>query len=166
MVSESLEILLAEDDEGQAFLVQRNLERAGIANRITRVVDGQQALDYVYRQGRFALREVAGPLLLILDINMPRIDGVEVLAKLKADKDTAKLPVIMLTTTDDPREIERCYNLGCNVYITKPVEYEDFVEAVRRLGLFLQIVQVPEQEGGSGRQYERGAQRNYSDCGR
>jgi CheY-like chemotaxis protein len=149
MISESLEILLAEDDEGQAFLVQRNLERAGISNRITRVVDGQQALDFIFRQGRFAAREITGPLLLILDINMPRIDGIEVLTKLKATKETAKLPVIMLTTTDDPREIERCYDLGCNVYITKPVEYEDFVEAVKRLGLFLQIVQVPEQDWGN-----------------
>lgn len=166
MISESLEILLAEDDEGQAFLVQRNLERAGIANRITRVVDGQQALDFIHRQGRFAMREVTGPLLVILDINMPRIDGVEVLGKLKTDKETAKLPVIMLTTTDDPREIQRCYDLGCNVYITKPVEYEDFVEAVRRLGLFLQIVQVPEQDRGSGRQYESGAQRDNSHRGR
>jgi CheY-like chemotaxis protein len=149
MTSESLEILLAEDDEGQAFLVQRNLERAGISNRITRVVDGQQALDFIFRQGRFTAREITGPLLLILDINMPRIDGIEVLTKLKATKETAKLPVIMLTTTDDPREIERCYDLGCNVYITKPVEYEDFVEAVKRLGLFLQIVQVPEQDWGN-----------------
>lgn len=144
MIAEALEILLAEDDEGQAFLVQRNLERAGIANRITRVVDGQQALDFVWRRGAFADRVEQGPLLVILDINMPRIDGIEVLAKLKADSTTCKLPVIMLTTTDDPREIERCYELGCNVYITKPVEYDDFVEAVKRLGLFLQIVQVPQ----------------------
>jgi CheY-like chemotaxis protein len=151
MPNEALEILLAEDDEGQAFLVQRNLERAGIANCITRVVDGQQALDFIFREGRFAAREIAGPLLLILDINMPRIDGIEVLTKLKADKATSMLPVIMLTTTDDPREIERCYDLGCNVYITKPVEYEDFVEAVKRLGLFLQIVQVPEQSWANGR---------------
>lgn len=151
MPSEALEILLAEDDEGQAFLVQRNLERAGVANRVTRVVDGQQALDYIHCRGRFAAREVSGPLLLILDINMPRIDGVEVLTKLKSNPETAKLPVIMLTTTDDPREIERCYELGCNVYITKPVEYDDFVEAVKRLGLFLQIVQVPELNRGDGR---------------
>ena len=118
--------------------------RAAASNRITRVADGQQALDFVYRRGAFADRVESGPLLVILDINMPRIDGVEVLSKLKADAATSKLPVIMLTTTDDPREIERCYELGCNVYITKPVEYDDFVEAVKRLGLFLQIVQVPQ----------------------
>lgn len=144
MIAEALEILLAEDDEGQAFLILRNLERAGISNRITHVVDGQQALNFVYQRGKFAHREQGSPLLLILDINMPRIDGTEVLSSLKADPRTSKLPIIMLTTTDDPREIERCYELGCNVYITKPVEYQDFVEAVKRLGLFLQIVQVPQ----------------------
>jgi CheY-like chemotaxis protein len=147
--SEPLEILLAEDDEGQAFLVQRNLERAGIANGITHVIDGQEALDFVSRRGRFADRKAAGPLLLILDINMPRLNGVEVLSEIRANKETAKLPVIMLTTTDDPREIERCYELGCNNYITKPVEYDDFAEAVKRLGLFLQIVQMPKHELGA-----------------
>ncbi len=88
MTSKAIEILLAEDDEGQAFLVQRNLERAGITNRITHVVDGQQALDFVHRQGKFAEREEMGPLLLILDINMPFIDGVEVLTAVRADQHT------------------------------------------------------------------------------
>jgi CheY-like chemotaxis protein len=141
---ESLEILLAEDDDGQAYLVQRNLERAGVANRVTRVADGQEALDFVNRQGSFVGREVMGPLLLILDINMPLVDGVEVLTAVRANKETMRLPVIMLTTTDDPREIERCYELGCNVYITKPVGYDKFAEAVKSLGLFLQLIQVPQ----------------------
>src|SRR5580658_5249008 len=142
--NESLEILLAEDDDGQAFLVQKNLERAGVTNRITRVADGQEALDFVNRQGAFAGREATGSLLLILDINMPLVDGVEVLTAVRANKETVRLPVIMLTTTDDPREIERCYQLGCNVYITKPVGYDKFAEAVKSLGLFLQLIQVPQ----------------------
>jgi CheY-like chemotaxis protein len=142
---EPLIVLLAEDDEGHATLVQRNLKRAGITNRIVHVPDGQAALDFVRRDGGFTDRVRNGPLLLLLDVNMPRIDGVEVLRQIKADPATEKLPVIMLTTTDDPREIERCYALGCSVYITKPVEYDEFVEAVRRLGLFLQIVAVPEE---------------------
>jgi CheY-like chemotaxis protein len=145
MNTEALEILLAEDDEGHAFLVQRNLERAGIANRIVHVTDGQAALDYIRCQGPYSGRDPSGRLLLVLDINMPRVDGVEVLNQVKSADDTQKLPVIMLTTTDDPREIERCYQLGCNVYITKPVDYHDFVEAVKRLGLLLQVVQVPGQ---------------------
>jgi CheY-like chemotaxis protein len=138
--------LLAEDDDGHAFLVSRNLARAGISNEIVHVPDGQAALDYVRREGDFADRDPGSALLLILDINMPRVDGVEVLAQLKSSEATSKLPVIMLTTTDDPREIERCYQLGCSVYITKPVEYESFVEAVRRLGLLLQVVQIPQEE--------------------
>jgi len=146
MANEPLIIVLAEDDEGHASLVQRNLRRAGIANEVVWMGDGQQALDYIRREGEFAGRSLSGPLLLILDINMPRLDGVEVLRRIKSDKGTSKIPVIMLTTTDDPREIERCYQLGCSVYVTKPVEYDSFVEAVRRLGLFLQVVQVPTEE--------------------
>jgi CheY-like chemotaxis protein len=146
MQAKPIDILLAEDDEGHAYLVQTNLKRAGIVNDITHVKDGQEALDYIYRRGEFASRDFGDPLLMILDINMPRIDGLEVLAKIKSDEATASLPVIMLTTTDDPREVERCYQLGCNVYITKPVAYEEFVEAVKRLGLLLQVVQVPPEE--------------------
>ncbi|MDB5335071.1 MAG: rcp1 2 [Planctomycetaceae bacterium] len=147
MHSEPFVILLAEDDQGHADLVEINLQRAGIANRIVHVKDGQEALDYFACQGRFAQRVRGGPLLAILDINMPRLDGVEVLARLKADEQTSSLPVIMLTTTDDPREVERCYQLGCSVYITKPVGYDSFVEAIRRLGLFLQVVSIPSEVG-------------------
>ncbi len=147
MHSEPFVILLAEDDQGHADLVEINLQRAGIVNRIVHVKDGQEALDYFACQGRFAERVRGGPLLAILDINMPRLDGVEVLARLKADELTAALPVIMLTTTDDPREVERCYQLGCSVYITKPVGYDSFVEAIRRLGLFLQVVSIPAEIG-------------------
>jgi CheY-like chemotaxis protein len=136
-------ILLAEDDDGHASLIGRNLQRAGLANEVVRVADGREALDYIRREGRFAERTMGPPLLLLLDINMPRVDGVEVLRQLKADDRTASLPVIMLTTTDDPREIKHCYELGCNVYVTKPVDYTDFVEAIKRLGLFLAVVKVP-----------------------
>lgn len=145
MKTQPLVILLAEDDDGHALLVQKNLCRAGLTNEIVRVKDGQAALDFLFREKEFSSRP-AGPLLAVLDINMPLVDGIEALSRIKADERTAKFPVIMLTTTDDPREVDRCYTLGCSVYITKPVEYEPFVEAVRRLGLFLQIVQVPQQD--------------------
>ena len=145
MVTETLTILLAEDDEGHASLIQRNLRRAGIVNETKHVLDGQEALDFIRFEGRHADRVPTGPLLLVLDINMPRVDGVEVLRQVKADARTAKLPVVMLTTTDDPREVERCYAFGCSVYITKPVEYAAFVEALQRLGLFLQIVKLPRE---------------------
>ena len=142
MTAEPLLILLAEDDEGHAELIRINLQRARIINEIVHVTDGQEALDYIHRQGRFADRK-GGPLVVLLDIEMPRLDGVEVLRQLKADPRTVKIPVIMLTTTDDPREIERCYGLGCNIYITKPVYYEVFHEALLQLGGFLQYVSVP-----------------------
>jgi CheY-like chemotaxis protein len=143
MSRDAITILLAEDDDGHAVLVERNLRRAGVSNRIERMRDGQDALDYLNARGPHAGRRPDGPLLMLLDINMPRVDGVEALRQLKADPATAQLPVIMLTTTDDPREVQRCYELGCSVYITKPVAYDQFVEAVERLGLFLSIISVP-----------------------
>ena len=146
MADRELVILLAEDDEGHAYLVQQNLQDAGLANRIVHLKDGQEALDYIHCAGAFRDRVPNGPLMLLLDINMPRADGLEVLRQLKADPKTAEIPVIMLTTTDDPREVKRCYELGCSSYITKPVEYDRFVEAIRRLGLFLAIVQVPRED--------------------
>jgi CheY-like chemotaxis protein len=145
MSHEPLVILLAEDDDGHAQLVQRNLKRSGVVNTIVHVRDGQEALDYIRSQGDYASRPRRTHLLVLLDINMPRVDGVEVLRQIKDDPQHNKLPVIMLTTTDDPREIENCYQLGCSIYVTKPVAYEAFVEAVSRLGLFLQIVQVPSE---------------------
>lgn len=148
MAAEALTIVLAEDDDGHATLIERNLERAGLVNGLIRVADGQEVLDLIYGQGAFAGRGLNTKLLLLLDIKMPRVDGVEVLRQVKSDPRTEMIPVIMLTTTDDPREIERCYQLGCNVYITKPVAYDAFVDAIKRLGLFLQVVQVPERSGG------------------
>jgi CheY-like chemotaxis protein len=143
MPSETILIVLAEDDDGHATLVERNLARVGVANSIIRLRDGQEALDFLLsRQGNQA--RGAQPILLLLDIKMPRVDGIEVLRQLKADPETSLIPVIMLTTTDDPREVHRCYELGCSVYITKPVDYQAFVEAINRLGLFLQVIRIPD----------------------
>ena len=144
MTYEPLTILLAEDDEGHAELIRLNLERARVIDEIVHVPDGQEALDYIRREGSYADRR-QGPLIAILDIKMPVLDGVETLRQLKADARTAMIPVIMLTTTDDPREVEHCYQLGCNIYITKPVEYERFCEVLRELGMFLQFVAVPNE---------------------
>jgi CheY-like chemotaxis protein len=146
MLAEPMVVLMAEDDDGHATLTQRNLKRSGVVNEIIHVKDGRAALDFVRREGAYAGRDPNGPLLVLLDINMPRVDGVEVLRQLKADERTAQVPVIMLTTTDDPREIQHCYELGCSVYVTKPVVYDEFTEAVQRLGLFLAIVRVPRED--------------------
>jgi CheY-like chemotaxis protein len=152
MAAEPIHIVLAEDDDGHATLIQRNLERAGLVNGLVRVKDGQEALDYIRGEGACAGQPPHGNVLLLLDINMPRLGGIDVLRLLKGDSRTASIPVIMLTTTDDPREIERCYQMGCSVYVTKPVEYAAFIEAIKRLGLFLQVVRVPRSgltgEGG------------------
>ena len=136
-------ILLVEDDDGHAKLVEINLKRAGVANPIIRAKDGMEALDYVLSRGSYADQPAPHILLILLDINMPRMDGVETLRQLKSNEALKSIPVIMLTTTDDPREVERCYELGCNIYITKPVEYDQFAEAIRRLGLFLQVIAMP-----------------------
>jgi CheY-like chemotaxis protein len=136
-------IVLVEDDDGQALLVEKNLRRAGLSNNFLRLKDGQEALDYFFDGAGAPNVLPFEQLVVLLDVNMPRVGGVEVLKRLKENVVTASIPIVMLTTTDDPREIERCYEYGCNLYITKPVEYEAFIEAVRRLGFFLQIIKVP-----------------------
>ncbi|MFH1153665.1 MAG: response regulator [Pseudomonadota bacterium] len=136
-------ILIAEDDEGHAVLIQKNLRRAGITNQILHFKDGQETLDFLFRTGPGLHRLSKTPYLLLLDIRMPKVDGIEVLKKIKQDKELKKLPVTMITTTDDPREVEKCHRLGCSNYITKPVDYESFIEATRKLGLFLSVIQIP-----------------------
>ena len=136
-------ILMVEDDPGHARLIERNLRRAHVTNEIVVIGDGQEAVDYLFKKNDYAAAAHAAPLLVLLDLNLPGLDGYQVLTRLKADERTRHLPIIILTTTDDPREIEKCYALGCNVYVTKPVPYEQFAEAIRRLGLFLSVVKVP-----------------------
>ena len=139
-------ILLAEDDPGHARLIERNLRRASINNDIHTVADGQQALDYLFCEGEYADRKNSIPLMVLLDLNMPVLDGYQVLKNMKQDNRTKSTPVIVLTTTDDAREVTRCYDLGCNVYVTKPVEYEQFSEAIRKLGMFLMVAVIPDKE--------------------
>ena len=140
-------IVIAEDDDGHATLIEKNLKRAGILNEIIRFKDGQETLDYLFQKGKGARRENNKALMLLLDIRMPKVDGVEVLREVKADKELRKIPVIMITTTDDPREVENCHALGCSNYVTKPIDYDKFVEAIRQLGLFLLVVEVPNING-------------------
>lgn len=140
---EPVTILLVEDDEGHARLVTKNLRRGGFSNDIVHVTNGQEALDLIYAHGAYAGKPRPGQLLVLLDLNMPVLDGYQVLERLKGDASTRAIPVIILTTTDDGKEIMRCYELGCNIYITKPVEYDAFTAAIRELGLFLTIMTVP-----------------------
>ena len=140
-------IVIAEDDDGHATLIEKNLKRAGVLNEIIRFKDGQETLDFLFQKGKGPKRENGKALLLLLDIRMPKLDGVEVLRQVKADKELRKIPVIMITTTDDPREVENCHALGCSNYVTKPIDYDKFVGAIRQLGLFLLVVEVPEIDG-------------------
>jgi CheY-like chemotaxis protein len=140
-------ILLVEDDPGHTRLVEKNLRRAHIKNGIHFATNGQEAIDYLFCEGEYANNKRASDLLVLLDLNLPVLDGYQVLERMKGDERTKRIPVIILTTTDDPREVSRCYELGCNVYITKPVEYEQFSEAIRNLGLFLLVVMIPDGGG-------------------
>jgi CheY-like chemotaxis protein len=139
-------IVLVEDDPGHARLIEKGLRRANIKNEIVTLSDGQQALDYLFCEGEYAGDAPRELLLILLDLNLPVLDGYQVLERLKADDRTKRFPVIVLTTTDDAREVSRCYNLGCSVYITKPVGYEQFSDSIRKLGLFLSVVTVPNGE--------------------
>jgi CheY-like chemotaxis protein len=136
-------ILIVDDDEGHAILVRQNLEAAGLNNRIDHFRDGQAVLDFFFHPDGTPSRHPGEVYLILLDIRMPKVDGIEVLRRVKADPDLRKIPVIMLTTTDDHREVERCHQLGCSVYIQKPVDYDKFAEAIRRLGLFVTLLLVP-----------------------
>ena len=139
---QEITILLVEDDPGHARLIEKNLRRSNITNEIITVSDGQQALDYLFSEGGYQGGECASPLLVLLDLNMPVLDGYQVLERMKADERTQHIPVVILTTTDDRREVARCYDLGCNIYVTKPVYYQQFSEAIRKLGLFLSVVTI------------------------
>lgn len=142
MVPKILSILLAEDDEGHAELIQDGLARAGLTNPVRHFSDGADLwafLEQTIPQG--SCPDEVGYLVL-LDINMPRMNGVEVLRRIKGEPCLKPIPVIMLTTTDDPREVEACYKLGCSFYITKPLDFPRFLETLKRLGLFLQVVQL------------------------
>jgi CheY-like chemotaxis protein len=136
-------VLIADDDLGHIRLIEKNLHRAGLHNPIERFDNGQDILDFLFGRGA-RRRAKEAPYLLLLDIRMPKVDGVEVLRQIKADPELKKIPVIMLTTTDDPREVEHCHALGCSNYVVKPVDYEKFAEAIKQFGLFVALVQVPE----------------------
>ncbi|HVW74244.1 MAG TPA: response regulator [Rhizomicrobium sp.] len=139
-------IVMVEDDEGHARLIERNIRRAGINNTIRHFTNGRSALDFLYGKGADA-DVLKGPCLVLLDLNLPDMSGTDILKRLKNDDTHRRTPIVVLTTTDDKNEIQRCYDLGCNVYITKPVEYDSFAHAIQQLGLFLSVIQVPEIEG-------------------
>jgi CheY-like chemotaxis protein len=136
-------VLIAEDDDGHAELIKFAFEEAGLKNQFLRFKNGQENLDFLFQRGPGPKREEGHHYLLLLDIRMPKLDGVQVLGVIKKNSVLKDIPVIMLTTTDDPREIQTCYQLGCNCYITKPVDFKAFSSSLKQVGLFLMVVSVP-----------------------
>jgi len=143
---QAVTIVMVEDDEGHARLIEKNIRRAGVNNEIIPFADGTSALEYMMGADGSGEASARRHLLVLLDLNLPDMTGVDILAKVKANRHTRRSPVVILTTTDDQREIQRCYDLGANVYITKPVNYESFANAIRQLGLFFSVMQIPETD--------------------
>jgi CheY-like chemotaxis protein len=142
-------ILIAEDDAGHFELIKRNLWLYCVDSEIINFRDGQEVLDFLFKNGNRAKHKESKCYLLLLDIRMPKVDGREVLQRIKEDEELRKIPVIMLTTTDEVEEIERCYQIGCSFYMVKPIDYNKFMKAVENLGAFLSLegVRVPLVDG-------------------
>ena len=136
-------ILLAEDDPRDVELTLSALAEHHLDNRVTVVHDGEQALDYLYRRGRFSARTAGNPILLMLDLKMPKVDGLEVLKTIKADKALQSIPVVMLSSSRETPDLAECYRHGVNAYVVKPVDFASFIEAVRQLGTFWAAINEP-----------------------
>jgi two-component system response regulator len=135
--SGEVEILLVEDNPADAELTLRALRRNNLANKVHWVKDGEQALEFMFRTGAYARRDpVAVPKLVMLDIKMPKVDGIEVLRRLKANEETRTVPVVVMTSSNEERDVVESYRLGVNSYIVKPVQFESFLETVAKIGLY------------------------------
>jgi len=142
-MSRPVTIIMIEDDEGHARLIERNIRRSSVNNEIVSFTSGTAASNYLFGSDGLGMDHKGEASLILLDLNLPDMGGIEILQRVKANSYLKSTPVVVLTTTDDSREISRCYELGCNVYITKPVNYESFATAIRQLGLFFSVIQVP-----------------------
>jgi CheY-like chemotaxis protein len=142
-MNKDVQILIAEDNEGHFSLIKKNLRRTGIQNKIVHFVNGQETLDFLFHESRRKEKEIERRYVLLLDIRMPKVDGLEVLKKIKSTPDLKRLPIIMMTTSTTPSDIDRCYELGCNIYIIKPIEYENFSDALRKVGFFFSVIEAP-----------------------
>ena len=142
-MSSPVKIVMIEDDEGHARLIERNIRRSGVNTEILPFANGTDAVKYLFGTDGTAVEHKDQALLILLDLNLPDMTGIDILKRIKDNKHIKCAPVVVLTTTDDEQEIKRCYELGCNVYITKPVNYENFANAIRQLGLFFSVIKVP-----------------------
>jgi len=135
-----VEILLAEDNETDAELAIRALTKSKVANRVVWVKDGEEALDYMFRRGDYAGRKGGDPRLVLLDLKMPKVDGAQVLAELKRDARTRSIPVVVMTSSKEERDLEETYRNGVNSYVVKPLDFDQFVEVVAKIGLYWVVV--------------------------
>jgi CheY-like chemotaxis protein len=133
---EQVEILLVEDNERDAELTMRALKKGGLANKLLWVKDGQQALDYLFRQGEFSGREDVVPRLVLLDLKMPRVDGIEVLRQIRSDPKLKLIPVVVMTSSQEEKDLDQTYDLGVNSYIVKPVDFAAVADIVRQAGFY------------------------------
>ena len=145
MIDNNINILLVEDNPDDELLARRAFKKSHIANEIVVVRDGQEALDYLFGEGQYAGRDISiRPQVILLDLKLPKVDGLEVLQRMRADERTKRLPVVVLTSSDEQQDIVESYNLGANSYVRKPVDFEQFNEAVLQLGLYwLVLNQAP-----------------------
>ncbi len=143
VISNAVTIVMIEDDAGHAQLIKKNIRKAGVNNELVECSDGGAALKFLLGEDGTGAGNQRKQLLILLDLNLPDMTGTDILKVIKGNPHLKRSPVVILTTTDDDREIKRCYDLGANVYITKPLNYEGFANAIRQLGLFLTVMQVP-----------------------
>jgi CheY-like chemotaxis protein len=136
-------ILLVEDNPKDLELALIALERSNLANEVVVVRDGKEALDYLFRNGAYAERPQGNPAVVLLDLKLPKIDGIQVLEKLKAEPALQAIPVVMLTTSREEKDLIRSYQLGVNAYVVKPVGFKDFIAAIQELGIFWAVVNEP-----------------------
>jgi two-component system response regulator len=140
---QAIEILLVEDNMNDAELALTALNEYNLANKVEHVKDGPEALDFVFSTGKYSGKNMPAPKLILLDLKMPKLNGLEVLKRLKSDENTKKIPVIMLTSSQEEPDIEQAYELGANSYIVKPVEFDKFVEALKNVGFYWMLINQP-----------------------
>ena len=136
-------ILLVEDDPKDVELTLTALEEYNLANEVVVTRDGEEALDFLYRRGTFAARANGNPAVMLLDLKLPKVDGLEVLERIKSDERLRMIPVVVLTTSREERDMVASYRLGVNAYVVKPVDFHEFVNAIRELGVFWAIINEP-----------------------
>jgi CheY-like chemotaxis protein len=142
-------IIIAEDDAGHSLLMTRNLRRAGITNEIINFTDGQELLDFLFLRHKSLIRDPQIPYILLLDLRMPKVGGIEVLRQVKSDELLKTLPVIVISTTDDPLIVTQCYRLGCSFYIAKPIDHTQFIDILGKLAEFVTQSAVKFSEVGN-----------------